>query len=209
MPHIILLGDSIFDNSRYVPGQPNVVRTLETMLPLGWSATLLARDGAVTSDVSLQMALIPKDATHLVVSVGGNDALGYRSRLRGPAGTLDAALESLAEIQNAFRDEYAEMMGRLVGLNRALLVCTVYDAIPGLSDGDRAGLSLFNDVIVREAAARRIDVLDLRSVCNKATDYSSISPIEPSHAGGVKIAEAICRATGIQDLESRSSTMFV
>ena len=73
--HVTLLGDSIFDNSRYVPGGSPVVDQLHR-LPRGWRATLLAVDGAVAADVPSQLARLPADATHLVVSAGGNDALG-------------------------------------------------------------------------------------------------------------------------------------
>jgi hypothetical protein len=79
MPHVVLLGDSIFDNAAYVRGGPDVVRQLREMLPAGWSATLLAVDGAVTRSVPAQIARLPADATHLVLSVGGNDALGART----------------------------------------------------------------------------------------------------------------------------------
>jgi hypothetical protein len=44
---------------------------------------------------------------------------------------------------------------------------------------------------VREAFAARLPIIDLRSVCTEAEDYSEISPIEPSDQGGGKIAKAI------------------
>ena len=76
MPHVVLLGDSIFDNAAYVAGGPDVVRQLRDILPSGWRATLNALDGAVIADLPQQLQKLPSDATHLVVSVGGNDALG-------------------------------------------------------------------------------------------------------------------------------------
>ena len=50
MIHIILLGDSVFDNAAYVSRDPDLLRQLEQMLPQGRKATLLARDGAVISE---------------------------------------------------------------------------------------------------------------------------------------------------------------
>src|SRR6185436_5966678 len=76
MIHIVLLGDSIFDNAAYVAGGPDVVRQLREILPSGWRATVNALDGAVISDVPQQLKELPRDATHLVLSIGGNDALG-------------------------------------------------------------------------------------------------------------------------------------
>ena len=64
MTHIVLLGNSIFDNGTYVPGQPDVVRQLQELLPSGWLATLNARDGAVIADVPGQLQHLPPDASH-------------------------------------------------------------------------------------------------------------------------------------------------
>ena len=38
MGHVVLLGDSIFDNGRYVPGEPAVIDQLRSALPKGWTA---------------------------------------------------------------------------------------------------------------------------------------------------------------------------
>jgi hypothetical protein len=81
MPHVVLLGDSIFDNAAYVAGGPDVIRQLRPKLPEGWRATLLAVDGAVTSGVPNQLARLPSDASHLAISVGGNDALRHSGLL--------------------------------------------------------------------------------------------------------------------------------
>src|SRR5688500_2100368 len=69
MPHIVLLGDSIFDNAAYVASGPDVVRQVRDILPPGWRATLQARDGAFIADVTEQLQRVPADASHLVVSV--------------------------------------------------------------------------------------------------------------------------------------------
>jgi hypothetical protein len=59
MGHVILLGDSIFDNAAYVSGGPDVVSQLRAALPAGWQASLLAVDGAVITDVPRQLARMP------------------------------------------------------------------------------------------------------------------------------------------------------
>ena len=74
MGHVVLLGDSILDNARYVPDRPAVIEQLREALPRGWQASLLAVDGHITEDVAKQLNKLPADATHLVVSAGGNDA---------------------------------------------------------------------------------------------------------------------------------------
>src|SRR3954452_22717183 len=116
MSHVILLGDSIFDNGRYVPGGPSVIEHLRRCLPGGWRATLLARDGAGTAEVGGLIDQVPADATHLVLSVGGNDALDHSGLiLREPAGSFAEVLSRLAEIQEQFRRDYRAVLGRVLG----------------------------------------------------------------------------------------------
>lgn len=81
--HIILLGDSIFDNGIYVPDGPAVIDHLHTALPAEWKATLIAHDGDVVAHIERQLSQVPSNATHLVISVGGNDALSAAGQLMG------------------------------------------------------------------------------------------------------------------------------
>src|SRR4051812_18372219 len=63
--HVVLLGDSVFDNKAYVAGGPDVFTQLRARLPTGWRASLAAVDGAVTEDVARQLGRMPRGATHL------------------------------------------------------------------------------------------------------------------------------------------------
>ena len=199
MGHVVLLGDSIFDNARYVPGGPSVIEHLRRCLPPGWDATLLARDGAAASDVLRQLERLPDDATHLVISAGGNDALDHSSLLlHEPAQSFAEVLTHLADIRARFREDYRRMLQEVVGRGKATAACTVYDAIPGLDRVEEVGLCLFNDVILREAFRAAAPILDLRLVCTEAADFSRSSPIEPSAIGGGKIARLVARAVSQQ-----------
>ena len=191
MGHVVLVGDSIFDNAAYVPDGPPVIEQLRARLPAGWRATLLAVDGAAVSDVARQLAGIPADATHLVVSVGGNDALENSVILHQPATSALEVFSELAGMQTRFRSEYRQMLGALAAADRPTAVCTIYDSVPDLSREAVAALSAFNDVIIREASRAGLPILDLRLICDERSDYSTISPIEPSKLGGFKIARAI------------------
>ncbi len=75
MNHIVLLGDSIFDNKSYVRGGLDVVAHLRQQIPDEWKATLRAVDGNVVENVQPQVLDLPDDATHLFISAGGNNAL--------------------------------------------------------------------------------------------------------------------------------------
>jgi len=209
MSHVVLLGDSIFDNARYVPDRPPVVEQVRRGLPAGWKATLVAVDGHTVEDVAAQLPRVPADASHLVVSAGGNDALGAGGLLREPAATVGDALGTLGETLDAFRAEYAAMLRSVLDLARPVVVCTVYDAIPVLGAAERAGLAGFNEVILRSAIAAGVPVIDLRLVCTEEGDYSPLSPIEPSVVGGAKIAGAIVRAVTGHDFAARRCSVWV
>ena len=191
--HLVLLGDSIFDNGPYVPTENDTTSSqLRRALAKDWQVSLLAVDGHLSRDVERQLSELPADATHLVVSAGGNDALQVAARW----GLLEnqrfgAVARQLAGYQKQFRREYRDMLGKVLVHGLPTAVCTVYTAVPGLPEEQAAALSYYNDVIVEEAARRRLAVVDLRLVCEEPGDYSAKSPIEPSTAGGRKIALAL------------------
>jgi hypothetical protein len=208
MPNLVLLGDSIFDNAVYVPGHPAVIEQVRAALPRDWRATLLAVDGHVISDVAGQLRRMPEDATHLAVSVGGNDALGHSHILAEPARSFAQVIHKLADLQAYFRRAYHDMLADVGASRLPALVCTIYDSIPGLDRDAAAALALFNDAILREAIAAGIPVLDLRLLCSEPTDYSSLSPIEPSHLGGRKIAGALARIMPRHDFSRPQSVVY-
>ena len=69
-------------------------------------------------------------------------------------------------------------------------------------------MSIFNDVILREGIRLGLPFLDLRLICDEKSDYSELSPIEPSEAGGAKIAEAIKRVVMGHDFSQRESVVY-
>jgi hypothetical protein len=160
---------------------------LRAALPPDWKATLLAVDGDTTELEALRLQGLPADATHLVVSVGGNDALMHAPLLDEPRNILPDIAEARAE----FAGRYRKMLDAVLKHDRPTAVCTVYDSIPGLTPAARAALATFNDMIFREAVRAGVPVLDLRLLCTDPGDYSELSPIEPSVRGGEKIAALI------------------
>src|SRR5688500_10097725 len=127
MPHVVLLGDSIFDNAAYVRGGPDVVTHLEAQLAGRARATLLAVDGDVTVDVARQVARLPADATHLVLSVGGNDALGHIDLLGRRARAGSEVLEWFADAVDPFEAAYGRLLDELLARGLPLTVCTIYN----------------------------------------------------------------------------------
>jgi len=208
MNHAVLLGDSIFDNAAYVPGELPVIEQLRKNLPDGWKATLFAVDGDVTAGVQHQIRRLPDDATHLVVSCGGNDAPGYASIIDQPAGSVAEALEHFTAIRASFQQTYRQMLESVMDFKKHLAVCTVYDCVPGYEGISMTALAMFNEVILREAFIAKIPVIDLRLICSEPSDYSEISSIEPSAAGGDKIVQAIVRMLTTHRFENKQSIIY-
>ena len=205
--HVVLLGDSIFDNGAYVPGSPDVVRQLRRELPPDWRATLLAVDGDVTAGVLRQLRSLPADATHLVVSAGGNDALQFAYLLDQQAGTVAGGLMLLGGAQQQFAAAYATMIDAVTARGLPVAVCTVYDTPPSEPNQlvIRTALAIFNDCITRAAFARGVSVIDLRLICDEDADYAN--PIEPSVRGGAKIARAVASLVAGDGSTPRSSVI--
>jgi len=210
MYHVALLGDSVFDNGAYVAqGEPDVVRQLRARLPEGSKATLLAVDGSRLPNVARQSAAVPADATHLVLSCGGNDALGHAGLLEERASSVAECLDKLARAGRQFERDYGEALAALAARRLPTAVCTIY--FPRFEDADVqrlavTALSIFNDRITRAAFAAGLPLIDLRLVCDDPLDYAN--PIEPSARGGDKIARAIARAVAEHDFAARRTSVF-
>lgn len=69
-------------------------------------------------------------------------------------------------------------------------------------------LPMFNDCILRQAAQAGLPVIDLRVLCQDKTDFSALSPIEPSVKGGEKIAKAIVEITQSYPFKSGKTWLF-
>jgi lysophospholipase L1-like esterase len=193
MKHIVLLGDSVFDNAAYVGrGNPDVRSQLQDVAAHGWRATLNARDGAVIADIAAQLEHLPRDTTHLVISVGGNDALFESGVLEARTDSVAETLRKLAAVRKDFCQQYRAMLQSVMNRSLPAAICTIYE--PRFPEMDRRSLAatalmLLNDCIIREAFSRSLALLDLRLICNREEDFAN--PIEPSIQGGAKIARAI------------------
>jgi hypothetical protein len=195
MPHVVLLGDSIFDNVAYTSGGPAVIQQVREKLPRAWSASLRAVDGATTEGVRRQVDELPPDATHLVLSVGGNDALRHAGILEMRVTSAREAFLLLDEAAGDFAQRYGRAVNTCLSAGLPLVVCTIYHGYfpePQYQRAVRIALAAFNEVIIEQATRRNLSVIDLRLICAEAQDYAN--PIEPSSIGGAKIATAIVRA---------------
>lgn len=193
MERLVLIGDSIIDNGPYVAaGEPDVAAQIRKRL--GVAVEMRAVDGYTVADVAADLDRSPlSPGVPVVLSAGGNDALGHMDALQDPAPMPFAeALSRVHALRAAFAEGYGALLDRLIG--RPVLVFAIYNprfaGVEGrLQLPAEAGLSVFNDVILSEAMARGFTALDLRRVFTSPDDYAN--PIEPSSQGGHKIAEEV------------------
>ena len=226
MKHIVLLGDSIFDNSPYVdPGELDVPHQLRTLVKSECKVTHLAVDGHVISDIRNQLRSLPSDATHLFVSVGGNDGLGHLSIFNEPVDTIGDALQKMYLIGESFQKNYSEMVDLVLSHNLTTTFCSIYyprfhsrslsrveSYLPMRANGETiqqmamAAETIFNDIITYEIFKRNLPLIDLRVLCDEDQDFAN--PIEPSCIGGMKIANKIKGITLNHDFSKNVSVVY-
>ena len=197
-PKMILCGDSILDNGAYVGVNGRSVHSHLVEFATAWAIDFRAIDGAVCADVAAsQLNRSDEPADAIVLSVGGNDALGHLPLLQDPQKLMfmEFAL-NLADLQAEFRANYRTAFNRARAHDRRMLVLTIYrprfhlDGYPSeIQTAVEPLLSVFNDVIQEEARSVSADVLDLRTICTSDADFANA--IEPSDTGGRKIAAEI------------------
>ncbi len=199
--HIVLLGDSTFDNGAYTDGGRAVVEHLRDLLGSGSRATLLARDGALLSNVRAQLgqlrqlALEPDPPTHVALSAGGNDLLGMIDVLTEPVSSVGEGLLRIRRTAQHFGAGYRALLDSVLEAALPLVICTVYNG--AFEDASyqamvETALRVFDQEIVDAGAERGVPVVELRRVCASPDDYWN--PIEPGERGGARIAAAIAAA---------------
>ncbi len=210
MAHIVLFGDSIFDNKVYVgENGKDVITHLRERLLNDWQATLKAVDGSVIENVSEQLFDIPSDTTHFVVSVGGNNAIMNSDILQMKADNSAKVLSEIAGRREIFERHYERMLQNLLSKNLPTAVCTIY--FPNFPEAifqrlAITALSVFNDVIIRQAIINGLPIIDLRLICNETDDYAN--EIEPSDKGGKKIAVKILELINKHEFSNRRTQVF-
>jgi lysophospholipase L1-like esterase len=220
---IILLGDSIIDNRSYVlDGELDVTNHLKKLY--AGQPDVSITNNAVDGDTMYDLERNHLDeeelqnASHTIVSIGGNDLLHNISFLQTTSELSevmgkDARIgkwgarelnptrnkvfeETYFEIIKPFTKQYETIVANLSNHRAKLLLCTVYegdlvdsDEFSDVNNSSKTMVSVFNDIVYRTANKYDADVLELREIFVSSEDYAN--PIEPSHIGGGKLAKAI------------------
>jgi hypothetical protein len=195
--HLVLLGDSILDNARYMKTIRHkcvLQQFKEVLASPRHQVTLVACDGAKMVDVRTnQLSQIPATTTAAVLSIGGNDGLEALASLRS------APISTVLNFFSTFRARYdtvvAEVLAELPATAaRRLALLTIYQ--PQLDEAGllvdttaSIGVRFVNSVIHSVAAQRGLCVIDCWTIFSRREDYANA--IEPGVPGGHKIVRNV------------------
>ena len=212
--HILILGDSVFDNTVYIgDNEKDGESRLLDALP-NYHHTFLALVGAITERSPTQLKYVDDAVkqygpiTDLIMSVGGNNLLGETVLLEAKTRNLLEGLSVFRTRQEKFSQDYLKMLRIIkshVDPKTRWHILGIYypcfsadqnfpnRGIPSdmhFQNVSRLGVDLFNSVIKEHIDQK--DYIDLNHMFNfgKAKKCYA-NPIEPSSEGSRVIAQFI------------------
>jgi len=175
---VILMGDSVLNNSNYVSSGKSVANMLKTKTN---NILNVAKDGGTINDLYSQLDKIPIDLneaeTYVFISVGGNDILNKRSTAE-----ITTLFNSYIEFLKAFRTKLG---------STKLNIMNLYLPANPRYQSYKKQIDLWNDLINKSSneVGEMYNVIDLNSVLKSPNDF--VYDIEPSELGSEKIANLI------------------
>ena len=188
--NIVLLGDSILDNSRYVLSNKSVADVIKAG-NIG-ETYCYARDGATLSDVYKQLEFIPKEINaYIFLSVGGNDILYHYEHCAHCL--ID---KNSDDFLNSTFDIYKDLVKSITIRcpNNKLYLLDIYYPNNEKYQIYYNIISKWNQMLHTFASNNKnvSGVLQISNVVSKEDDF--VYNIEPSQKGGYKIAEQIIQS---------------
>ena len=178
---VILMGDSVLNNSNYVSFGKSVVDILKTKTS---NILNVSKDGGTINDLYSQLDKIPIDLnseeTYIFISVGGNDILNKRSNLT--SAEVTTLFNTYMEFLKAFRTKLGST--KLNIMNLYLPANPRYQSYKQIID-------FWNNLINKysNGVGDMYNVIDLNSVLKSPNDF--VYDIEPSELASEKIANLI------------------
>lgn len=178
---VVLIGDSILNNSNYVFEGKSVPKLLEKKTT---NILSLAKDGATISDCYSQLDKVPSalntNDTSIFISAGGNNILNSKTQLDSQA--INKLFDNLTEFIKAVK-------ARLPGAK--LNIVNLYIPSDPKFQSYKPIIDQWNQLIKSTSFKTGLiyTVTDVYSLLNNPTDF--VYSIEPSETGGQKIADLI------------------
>jgi lysophospholipase L1-like esterase len=178
---IVLLGDSILNNSKYVPEGASVVDNLKTKTNNVFN---FAKDGATINDLYTQLDNVTQDLnnsnTYIFISAGGNDILNKGGQLTS---------SEIKSLFNTYMDFLTALRERLGSVKINIL--NLYLPANPRYQSYTESIDQWNNLIKEYSfkIGEMYNVVDMYTLLTTPEDF--IYDIEPSELASKKIANAI------------------
>ena len=175
---VILMGDSVLNNSNYVSSGKSVANILKTKTR---NILNVSKDGATINDLYSQLDKISIDSnsaeTYVFISAGGNDILN-----KGSTAEITKLFDNYMEFLKAFRVKLG---------STKLNIMNLYLPANPRYQSYKKQIDLWNELINKSSngIGEMYNVIDLNSVLKSPNDF--VYDIEPSELGSEKIANLI------------------
>ncbi len=179
--NIILIGDSVLNNSNYVSAGNSVYDILKTKTPNVFN---YSKDDSTISDCYEQLDKIPLELNnqnaYVFISAGGNNILNARNKMTD---------ENITTLFNEYIEFIKSVKTRLS--NAKIYICNLYLPTNPRFQIYKPSIVQWNKLISKNSSniGEMYNVIDLNSLLNTSEDF--VYDIEPSEMGSKKIANII------------------
>lgn len=179
--NIVLIGDSILNNSNYVNIDKSVFGILKTKTNNVFN---FAKDGATINDCYNQLNNIPielnKPETYIFISAGGNNIL--KNNIQLDESTIKTLFNDYIDFIKAVRSKFS---------NAKLNILNLYLPSNPRYQSYKSSIDQWNNLIKQYSSkvGEMYNVINLDTLLTNANDF--VYDIEPSITGSQKIANVI------------------
>lgn len=179
--NIVLIGDSILNNSNYVNSDKSVFAILKTKTNNVFN---FAKDGATINDCYNQLNNIPielnKPETYIFISAGGNNIL--KNNIKLDESTIKTLFNDYIDFIKAVRSKFS---------NAKLNILNLYLPSNPRYQSYKPSIDQWNNLINQYSSkvGEMYNVITLDTLLTNAKDF--VYDIEPSITGSQKIANVI------------------
>lgn len=177
--NVVLIGDSILNNSAYVSQDESVPDLLSKKLLGNATVYNFAKDGATISDCYAQLDKIPFDSNATIfVSCGGNNILNSRN------------LNLNLNVTNLFA-EYSQLLKsiKVRSPNASLYALNLYVPAGGHYKSYKPVIDQWNNLLDNNASVLGYSVLNINNLLVLEEDF--VYGVEPSFKGGNKLVSEL------------------
>ena len=175
---IILIGDSVLENSKYITSDKSVFNILKTKIQ---NVHDYATDGATIVECYSQLDKIPIELdspnTYIFISVGGNNLLNAPNSSES---TVDELFKKLTTFIQTVQTKFP---------NSKIRVLNLYLPFNPRYKSYKNAIDQWNQYLVENKNKLKYNVVDINTLLIQQSDF--VYDIEPSESGAEKIADAI------------------